>query len=73
MSDSHILDLENKKEIESMTTSCLDQLTSIQEKHGGSISNIRSQAEKCLTKDYMVHILNRVDEEHVHISLYLYF
>ncbi|KAF3442909.1 hypothetical protein FNV43_RR16827 [Rhamnella rubrinervis] len=54
VNDSHSLDLENKKEIESMTTSCIDQLKSIQEKHGGSISNIRSQAEKCLTKDYMV-------------------
>lgn len=56
LSDSHSLDHENKKEIDSMTTSCLGQAKSMQEKHGESISNIRSQAEKCLTKDYMVPI-----------------
>ncbi|KAG7964695.1 hypothetical protein I3843_09G183900 [Carya illinoinensis] len=52
--DSLILDRENKKEIDSMTTLCLDQLKLTQEKHGGSMSNIRSQAEKCLVKDYLV-------------------
>ncbi|XP_059462978.1 kinesin-like protein KIN-5B [Corylus avellana] len=52
--DSLMLDRENKKEIDSTTALCLDQLKSIQEKHGESISNIRSQAEKCLIKDYLV-------------------
>ncbi|KAH7512980.1 kinesin-like protein KIN-5B [Ziziphus jujuba] len=59
INDSLLLDLENKKEIESMTTLCLDQLDSIQDKHGESISSIRSQAEKSLTKDYLV------DENHM--------
>lgn len=54
MADSFSLDLENKKEIDSMTTFCLDQLESVKDKHGESISNIRSHAEKSLTKDYMV-------------------
>ncbi|KAK3226447.1 hypothetical protein Dsin_006309, partial [Dipteronia sinensis] len=47
-------DHESKKEVDSMTTTCLDQLKLIQEKHGESITNIRNQAEKSLTKDYLV-------------------
>ncbi|XP_065625906.1 kinesin-like protein KIN-5B [Quercus suber] len=49
-----MLDHEIKKEIDSMTTLCLDQIKLIQETHGTSISDIRSQAEKCLVKDYLV-------------------
>ncbi len=52
--DSLVLDCENKKEIDSVTTLCLDQLKLIQEKHGKSISDIRSQAEKSLVNDYLV-------------------
>ncbi|KAL5740666.1 hypothetical protein ACOSP7_029548 [Xanthoceras sorbifolium] len=47
-------DHESKKEVDSMTTTCLDQLKLIQEKHGESITCIRNQAEKRLTKDYLV-------------------
>ncbi|KAK0585310.1 hypothetical protein LWI29_026650 [Acer saccharum] len=47
-------DHESKKEVDSMTTACLNQLKSIQEKHGERITNIRNQTEKCLTKDYLV-------------------
>ncbi|XP_031273396.1 kinesin-like protein KIN-5B [Pistacia vera] len=47
-------DHESKKEIDSMTTRCLDQLKLIQEKHGENITSIRNQAEKSLTKDYLV-------------------
>ncbi|XP_044495874.1 kinesin-like protein KIN-5B [Mangifera indica] len=47
-------DQESKKEIDSMTTACLDQLKLIQEKHGENITSIRNQAEKSLTKDYLV-------------------
>ncbi|KAK7853037.1 kinesin-like protein kin-5b [Quercus suber] len=54
VNDSLMLDHENKKEIDSMTTLCLDQIKLIQETHGTSISDIRSQAEKCLVKDYLV-------------------
>ncbi|XP_030926960.1 kinesin-like protein KIN-5B [Quercus lobata] len=54
VNDSLMLDHENKKEIDSITTSCLDQIKLIQETHGTSISDIRSQAEKCLVKDYLV-------------------
>ena len=56
MADSLYKDQENKKEIDSIAALCLEQLKSIQEKHGKGISNIRSQAEKCFTKDYMVKI-----------------
>ncbi|KAF2288733.1 hypothetical protein GH714_011824 [Hevea brasiliensis] len=52
--DSLIRDQESKKEMESITTLCLDQLKSIQEKHGQSIAYVRSEAEKYLTKDYLV-------------------
>ncbi|KDP35584.1 hypothetical protein JCGZ_09022 [Jatropha curcas] len=52
--DSLMRDQESKKEIESITTLCLDQLKSIQENHSQSIANIRSTAEKCLTEDYLV-------------------
>ncbi|KAM7509768.1 hypothetical protein LguiB_008643 [Lonicera macranthoides] len=48
------MDHETKKELDSMSTLCLDQLKSIREKHSGSISNIRSRAEHCLRKDYLV-------------------
>jgi len=52
-----ILDHENKKAIDSMTTSWLEQLNSLQDKHGKDVSNIHVQAEKNLVKDYLVHIL----------------
>ncbi|KAE8661075.1 hypothetical protein F3Y22_tig00116939pilonHSYRG00145 [Hibiscus syriacus] len=54
ISDSLLRDHECKKEIDSFTNSYVDQLKTVQEKHGGSISNIRNEAEKCLTKDYLV-------------------
>lgn len=57
MADSLLQDQENKKELDSTTALCLDELKSIQEKHGKSISDIRSQAEKCFIKDYMVYYL----------------
>lgn len=49
-----MLDHENKKEIDSMTTRWFEQLNSLQNKHGEDISNINVQAEKSLIKDYMV-------------------
>lgn len=52
--DSMMRDQETKKEIDSITSLCLGQLKSTQENHGDRISNIRSKAEKCLTKDYLV-------------------
>ncbi|XP_011019903.1 PREDICTED: 125 kDa kinesin-related protein [Populus euphratica] len=51
---SMMRDQETKKEIDSITSLCLGQLKSTQENHGDRISNIRSKAEKCLTKDYLV-------------------
>lgn len=50
-----MLDHENKKEIDSMTTQLLEQLNSLQVKHGGDISDIHVQSEKCLIKDYLVY------------------
>ncbi|KAK7267545.1 hypothetical protein RIF29_20221 [Crotalaria pallida] len=49
-----MLDHGNKKEIDSVTRQLLEQLNSVQDKHGESISNIHLQAEKCLVKDYVV-------------------
>lgn len=52
--DSLMRDHETKKGIDSLSTSCLQQLNSVQEKHGGSISKILNSAQKCLTEDYLV-------------------
>ncbi|XP_021289171.1 kinesin-like protein KIN-5B [Herrania umbratica] len=54
INDSLRRDHQSKKEIDSLTNLCLDHLKTVQEKHGESISNIRSEAEKCLVKDYLV-------------------
>ncbi|KAG8500871.1 hypothetical protein CXB51_002909 [Gossypium anomalum] len=54
INDSLLRDRECKKEIDSLTNCCLDQLKTVQEKHGESILNIRSEAEKCITRDYLV-------------------
>ncbi|KAI9085849.1 hypothetical protein K1719_032263 [Acacia pycnantha] len=54
VNDSLMLDRENKKEIDSMTTQWSEQLRSGQEKHGESISSIQTQAEQCLENDYLV-------------------
>ncbi|KAJ6742130.1 KINESIN-LIKE PROTEIN KIN-5B [Salix viminalis] len=53
--DSMMRDQETKKEIDSITSLCQGLIKSTQENHGDRISNIRSKAEKCLTKDYVVH------------------
>lgn len=50
-----MMDHENKKEIDSMTTQLLEQLSSLQDKHGGNVSDINIEAEKCLVKDYLVY------------------
>lgn len=50
-----MLDHENKKGIDSMTTQLLEELHSAQEKHGESIASIQVQAEKSLEKDYLVY------------------
>lgn len=49
-----MMDHENKKEIDSVTTQLLEQLSSLQDKHGGNISDINIEAEKCLVNDYLV-------------------
>lgn len=54
LTDLLMWDRESKREIDSITTICLDQLKFVREKHGENISTIRNQAEKCFTKDYMV-------------------
>ncbi|XP_040947146.1 kinesin-like protein KIN-5B isoform X2 [Gossypium hirsutum] len=54
LADLLLRDRECKKEIDSLTNCCLDKLKTVQEKHGESISNIRSEAEKCITRDYLV-------------------
>ncbi|KAM7255154.1 hypothetical protein ACFE04_020395 [Oxalis oulophora] len=52
--DSLMQDQESTKKIDSIVNTCLDELKLVHEKHGETVSNIRSQAEKCLTKDYLV-------------------
>ncbi|GLT89628.1 hypothetical protein SLE2022_076050 [Rubroshorea leprosula] len=52
--DSLDRDHDSKEEMDCLTSTCLDQLKTIQEQHGQSISTIRNEAEKCLVKDYLV-------------------
>lgn len=52
--DSLDQDRVSKKEMDCLTSTCLDQLKTIQEQHGQGVSNIRSEAEKRLVKDYLV-------------------
>lgn len=52
--DSLALDMEHKQRIDSMTSICLNQLSSMQQTHGERISDIQCTAEQCLQKDYMV-------------------
>ncbi|GLT38881.1 hypothetical protein SLA2020_130990 [Shorea laevis] len=52
--DSLDRDHDSKEEMDCLTSTGLDQLKTIQEQHGQSISSIRSEAEKCLVKDYLV-------------------
>ncbi|XP_058764607.1 kinesin-like protein KIN-5B [Vicia villosa] len=63
-----MLDHENKKEIDSMTTQWLKQLNSLQDSHGGDISDIHGQAEKSLVKDYLVD-MNTSSTSHKKIVL----
>ncbi|KAJ4835687.1 hypothetical protein Tsubulata_049254 [Turnera subulata] len=53
--DSLMRDQECKRELDSKASLCLDQLKSIQENHAGTITDITSNAETCLTKDHKVH------------------
>ncbi|XP_057970666.1 kinesin-like protein KIN-5B [Malania oleifera] len=62
VNDSLMLDHESKKKLDSMANLCFNQLKSVQEQHGESISNIRNQAEQCFTKDYLV-------EQHTNTTL----
>lgn len=63
-----MLDHEKTKEMDSMTTLCLDQLKSVQDNHSESISTMRNQAEKCLVQDYAV-CCPIYDGNNVHNSL----
>ncbi|CAJ1968372.1 unnamed protein product [Sphenostylis stenocarpa] len=54
VNDALKLDHENKKAMDTMTTRWLEQLNSLQDKHGEDVSNIHVQAEKSLVKDYLV-------------------
>ncbi|KAF6144542.1 hypothetical protein GIB67_024005 [Kingdonia uniflora] len=54
MTESLQLDHEAKKEIESLSHLCLDQLKSVQYNHGEGISGIRNNADQCLRKEYSV-------------------
>ncbi|KAF6164368.1 hypothetical protein GIB67_037525 [Kingdonia uniflora] len=48
VNESLQLDQEAKKEIESLSHLCLDQLKSVQYNHGEGISGIRNNADQCL-------------------------
>ncbi|KAK6942917.1 Diaminopimelate epimerase, DapF [Dillenia turbinata] len=51
--DALKLDRKMKMDVDSMSASYIDQLKSAQEKQSTDISNLRSQAEQCLSKDYL--------------------
>ncbi|GAB2300506.1 hypothetical protein Dimus_034549 [Dionaea muscipula] len=52
--DSFAMDHQVKKELDSLSGMCLDQLHSIQNKHNENISSIRNRAQYCLTKEFLV-------------------
>ncbi|KAF3614841.1 ATP binding microtubule motor family protein isoform 2 [Capsicum annuum] len=52
--DSLTLDMDHKKRIESMSSICMNQLSSTQQNHGECVSDIQCTAEQCLQKDYLV-------------------
>lgn len=54
VNDSLMLDRKIKKELDSMSTLGCGQLKSVQRNHGDNVSKIRKEAEKSLTKDYML-------------------
>ncbi|XP_031399313.1 kinesin-like protein KIN-5B [Punica granatum] len=54
INDSLMRDRECKEKMDSMTSQCIDQLKLVPEKHRESISDVRSKAEQCFTKDYQV-------------------
>ncbi|KAK6140266.1 hypothetical protein DH2020_025962 [Rehmannia glutinosa] len=54
INDSLVLDKENTKEINLITTTGLDQLKSITVNHSEHVSDIRNRSEQCIHKDYLV-------------------
>ncbi|XP_074292339.1 kinesin-like protein KIN-5B [Silene latifolia] len=65
--DSYLMDCETKNKMNSFSSQCLSQLTSLQTEHDCSLSNIRNKAELCLIKDYLVdsHVETYKREMHV--------
>lgn len=51
-----MLDKENEEKIQSISNTCMNQLSTLQESHNEDISNIQSKAEQCLQKEYLVYI-----------------
>lgn len=56
VNDCLTLDHESKKQADCMTTSCSDQLKYLQENHGENVASIRTHAERCLVKNYLVDL-----------------
>jgi hypothetical protein len=73
ISGALMMDHENKKEIDSMTTQWLEQLISLQDKHGEDVSDIHIQAEKSLVKDYLVYKIFFPFVEFLHYYYYYYY
>lgn len=56
VNDCLMLDHESKKQADCTTTLCLDQLKYLQENHGQNVASIRTEAERCLVKNYLVDL-----------------
>ncbi|KAK4377543.1 hypothetical protein RND71_003839 [Anisodus tanguticus] len=52
--DSLTVDVKHKKIIESMSSICVNQLSSTQQNHSKCVSDIQCTADQCLQKDYTV-------------------
>lgn len=57
LAGSLALDHESKKQFDSISSLCLEQLELTREKHSEGILNIRNRVEHCLKKDYLVQYL----------------
>ncbi|GAB4833750.1 hypothetical protein Ancab_031999 [Ancistrocladus abbreviatus] len=54
INDSLMVDCQTKKEIDSSLILCINELKASRYKHSESMSSIRTKAQQCITKEYLV-------------------
>ncbi|CAA6661780.1 unnamed protein product [Spirodela intermedia] len=69
VNNSLVLDHEAKKEMDPISTMCLDQLRSLQDCHSENVGDIRDRTERCLSKEYQIQQLTQTTTEKRSIAL----